>query len=616
MIGNVREGSDRVMLPRLRRVAAVSVVGVLATFVALPAQHALAYDSAQTQLVTADPYNKTPDVMDEPGSVRYFAQSDNTMIAGGNFTQVESWGTSTALTRTDIFSFDATTGQVTPGFAPTLDGMVRTLVTDSTGTEVFAGGEFVNVNGVKHVSLVKLRLSDGSVDTTFKPPTMNGRVFTMRLSGGKLYVGGSFTTVGVNQEKGLVRLDPTTGAVDTTFNVPFTGQHHGGATLVEKIDITPDGTRLAAIGNFTSVAGLDRDQAAMLDLSGATASVANWETDRFKTACSSSFNSYVHDVEFSPDGAYFVTVSTGAYVANSLCDAAVRWESGATGSGLQPTWVNYTGGDTLWSVAVTSSAVYVGGHNRWMNNSFVADRPGAGAVYVSGLAALDPATGLPFDWLPFRTTGVGVFDLYANDQGLWVGHDTDWIGHELHYKLAYFPLAGGKAVPNPSYGALPSSVYQIGQSGTAVGNPTLYRVNAGGPLVKSQDLGPDWATDVAASPSPYHNTGSNAESWGNINTFSSTVPANTPKAIFSDDQVRPGDRSGDDLELPGRRRPAGRGAPLLREPGLEHRVVRRARVRCHGRRRDDDLGTANDAVRHRQGCREQGRHDGGLRHDE
>jgi hypothetical protein len=54
----------------------------------------------------------------------------------------------------------------------------------------------------------------------------------------------------------------------------------------------------------------------------------------------------MRDVDVSPDGSYFVVVTTGAYRAGSLCDAAARWETAVTGPSQQPTWVDDTGSDT------------------------------------------------------------------------------------------------------------------------------------------------------------------------------------------------------------------------------------------------------------------------------
>jgi hypothetical protein len=137
------------------------------------------------------------------------------------------------------------------------------------------------------------------------------------------------------------------------------------------------------------VAGLRRDQVVMLDLATSPVAVSGWATTRYQQQCAAVFATYMRDVDVSPDGSYFVVVTTGAYRAGSLCDAA------ATGPGQQPTWVDCTGGDTLYSVAVTGTAVYVGGHQRWMNNSFAGDRAGPGAVAREGIAALDPVSGLP-----------------------------------------------------------------------------------------------------------------------------------------------------------------------------------------------------------------------------
>ena len=60
-----------------------------------------------------------------------------------------------------------------------------------------------------------------------------------------------------------------------------------------------------------------------------------------------------------------------------LCDSAARFETGGTGR-HNPTWVQRTGGDSLYAVAVTGSAVYLGGHQRYFDNPYGTDTKGPG----------------------------------------------------------------------------------------------------------------------------------------------------------------------------------------------------------------------------------------------
>ncbi len=60
-----------------------------------------------------------------------------------------------------------------------------------------------------------------------------------------------------------------------------------------------------------------------------------------------------------------------------VCDAAARFETGVAAPSA-PTWINYTGGDSLYSVAATGTAVYVQGHQRWMDNPQGNNSPGPG----------------------------------------------------------------------------------------------------------------------------------------------------------------------------------------------------------------------------------------------
>ena len=453
---------------RGRRLAG-PLLGVAALLFAVPAP-ASAFDAAQSKIVSANPADNTPDVTSS-GSVRALAQTGNTIVAGGTFTQVQNHGGGTTYNRNNLFSFDATTGAVNPNFAPNLDGLVHAVVISPDGVGVLVGGEFHNVNGVRDVALVEVRVSDGSIVSTFKVPSLDGAIFTMTVVGTRLLIGGQFKHVGGKAIAYLAALNATTGAVDSTFTATFTGLNNPanpGSNLVYKIDVSPNGQRLVVIGNFMQVNGSDRPQIAMFNLTQSPPTLVNWETNRYRRPCSSSYQSYMRDVDFSPDGSYFAVVTTGgSYQGDQTvgCDSATRWETASTGSNIEPTWIDFTGDDTLYSVAITGTVVYTGGHNRWMNNAYGSNSAGQGAVSRPGLAALDPITGVPFDWNPTKTLGVGVFDLLATPTGLWIGDDTDYVGHEYHKKLAFFPLSGGKAVPVVTTGSLPGDVFQL-SSGT------------------------------------------------------------------------------------------------------------------------------------------------------
>ena len=414
------------------------------------------------QIVSADPVNFTPNLVD--GDVRSVVQVGDRVFIGGNFTQVKEAGSSTVIDRSRVLAFNATTGKIDDGFKPAADGEVSVLLPSADGKSIYMGGMFTHVDGAARKVLTRVDITTGQPVAGFTP-NLDARVKDLRLAGGRLWVAGNFATADGVSRPALATLNPDTGRRNDFQSLAFAGTQNGGTTLVYKMDVTPDGSKLIAVGNFTSVDGQSRPQIVMLDLTGSTARLANWQTSRYAAACSTSFDSYMRDVDISPDGTYFVVSTTGAAGGTAkLCDSQVRWETSATGTNLQPTWATYTGGDTTYAIEITDSVVYVGGHFRWSNNPFGVDAPGQGAMERSGIAALDPASGMPFQWNPGRTRGVGVFDLLSTAQGLWMASDTDVAGGETHQKLAMFPASGGKTLPAVNVGRLPGNVYSGGSA--------------------------------------------------------------------------------------------------------------------------------------------------------
>ncbi|MEV5553941.1 hypothetical protein AB0L44_09795 [Nonomuraea wenchangensis] len=380
--------------------------------------------------MSADPVDTTPHVLD--GIVNAIAVVGRTVVVGGSFSEVTDAARKQVLARDNLFAFDLPTGRILPGFAPVVPGPVRGLAAGDGGT-VYVGGEFYRVNNTRARGLARVRLSDGALVPGFAPNLVGGTVNTLARQDGSLYVGGDFT----GPREALARLDATTGAADPGFAVtpgePLTPRVKVYALAIAR-------GRLLVDGSFTTLDGQSRPQLGLIDVTGPTARVAPWRTETYARKCSDAFPSYVRGLDFSPDGGYFVVVTTGGAVGG-ICDTAARFETFAKGSAIRPTWVNATGGDSLYAVAVTGAAVYVGGHQRWLNNPQGRDTAGPGAVARPGIGAIHPTTGMALAWNPTRERGIGVKAFSAQPAGLLVGSDTTRLGREYHARIGMFPLS-------------------------------------------------------------------------------------------------------------------------------------------------------------------------------
>lgn len=469
-----------------RKVAAVAlataamVVG--AGTVGVPPSGAL--EPAVDTLPSADPIDNTPRVQD--GQVNAIVRSGDRVFVGGSFTSVQNGTGSLIQARNRLFSYDHRTGQV-DSWNPDIGGSVEALAISPDGRWLYAGGAFSTAGGSTALRVERWDTTTGQRDATFDARA-SAVVNDLQLRGGVLYLAGNFTTVNDVGRRGLAAVNATTGALlalDQQVGDPWTA---GSTAGIRKIDVTANGDRLVAVGNFRSLGGANRPQIAVVRLNGQGGGQvdAQWRTGRYGVACNAVFDTYMRDVGISPDGSYIAVSTTGSWRgADTLCDTAARFELTATGNDIQPTWVNHTGGDTLIGLAVTRAAVYVGGHQRWSNNSTPprGDSAGVGAVSREGIMALDPVSGVPLRWNPGRERGVGVFEITASADALFIGHDTRLVAGEFRPRLSAFPMTGARNV-SPEPIGLPTTLYQGRTNGTLI----------------SAQLGPAGVSGIANAP--------------------------------------------------------------------------------------------------------------------
>ena len=523
------------------------------------------------------PSKKTPWVLD--GEVYKIVQVGNTMIAGGLFTQVADPMNGTPYTRQNLFAFDATTGLVSQTFNPTVDGQVQQLLPGPTPDTVYVAGDFTKINGKgpNHVQL--LNVNTGQAVTSFKAPSTNGGIETMELlPNNRLFIGGFFTKIGGvthGQLATLERHDRRARPVHGHRRVGPPQQHRHrrpGAGRAPRVRASrPPATGWSSIGNFRTVGGLARDQIVMIDLTGADRrrvdDLVHHAATR-RSARRSAFDSYMRDVEMSPDGSFFVVATTGGPHSGTLCDTAARFETYAVGTALTPTWTDTSGGDTLWGVEVTQSAVYVGGHKRWMNNPNGSDRAAAGRGPAAGPGGARPADRAS------RSSGTRAATRAARRRTRSTRptpasgscSDTDWIGDRRYQRprIAFFPYSEGYNTASKSTGSLPGNVY-VGAPLAA--SNVLYRVNAGGAAIAVGRQRPRLGRPTTAPRSPFHNTGSSTATQSALTAANLVnVPAVDAARHLDPGAQRPHRRQRDAVDVPGRERDQHPGAALLRQP--------------------------------------------------
>jgi hypothetical protein len=399
----------------------------------------------------------------------------------------------TQVVRNDIFAYQAGTGLIDPNFAPVLDkGPAWAVIAGPAGSHtVYVGGAFSTVNGAAHSGLVQLNVNpgvksgataDGSVVTGFNPQVTGGYVRTMALSpdGKALYAGGSFGSVDHVGETGLVRVSAATGAVDKSFQFTLSDPPSGLNTRVDAMDLSAGGGLLAIGGTYRQVNGQSRPRLALISTGGtlgATAKLTAFAAPILTNNCSLQHD-YLRGLSMAPSGSFLLIADTGLFgdgvtPGPNVCDTAARFDistaSTATAGtvNVSPSWINYAGGDSFYSVAIAGGVAYFGGHNRWVND-YCGNNWGCeeNALLVNGLSALDVKTGLGIPWWhPETLRGAGTFYLNtfpANTYdggrgGLVIGTDVDVIAGDYHSENALFPL--GAATTGGPFGPIPSGIF-------------------------------------------------------------------------------------------------------------------------------------------------------------
>ena len=390
-----------------------------------------------------------------------------------------------------MLAYDVTTGQLVPGFAPVVNGQVRSVTATPDGSRVYIGGSFTSVDGQTRNRIAAFDTATGALVTGFAPP-VNYDVYSVVATNSTVYAGGDFQGVGTRDRGYLAAFRATTGAL-----LDWAPQAAGGK--VWAIAINPEGTKVTVAGQFTTLNGssspgyglgmVDATTGASLPMAANTV-VRNGGADAAVVSLSSDgTNVYGSGYTFGAGGTL-----EGTFAAS--------WDGGTL------RWANDCHGDT-YSVHARNGVLYSAGHTHYCGNMGGFPQTEPDWTFYRGLAFGTQATGVadrdPYGyanfkgqptssllaWYPSINSGTftgmnqGPWSVSGNQDYVVMGGEFTKVNNKAQQGLVRFPAS--QLSPNAQGPTLFSTTYPLNVSSTEAGT---VRINWG----SNQDIDNDALT--------------------------------------------------------------------------------------------------------------------------
>lgn len=450
------------------------------------------------RLVPDRPRTNTPLISTgEIWDIEVIPQLNRVFVAGGFSSATNTTGTDTAVfNQPQLLSYNYQTGLLDKTFRPTFGGGGVTAVEASPdGTKLFVGGSFNTVGGVTKQKVASLNLTTGAPLSTFGfTNNTNNQVQSLAATNDTVYVGGRFSRINGQLRTGLAAVNAASGAVDLAFDNQLSGGIGVNGQLgVPQLKLTHDNTKLLVVHTGRQIDGQDRYGMGIIDTR--TKELLPWRSQLWdENLARVGGVTRICCADIAPDDSYFVVTSGSGGDAPPISDTAIRYPltpEALNDSNVQPTWIARHF-DSIYSVAITEQAVYVGGHfgfiesptsdDPWPGLDNVGYGTGQGlAGYGLGdqvvrrdhIAAISPADGKSLEWNPM--TGSNSFEgdkaMEATSRGLFIGGDGMFKGGVRTGRVGFFDF---NTVTNPP--ALPDTTITTPIEGRVVANNTPFEV--------------------------------------------------------------------------------------------------------------------------------------------
>jgi hypothetical protein len=483
-----------------------------------------------TALAPQTPRTNVPRIT--AGEITDLEYIGNRVFIVGTFTQIQNntGGNSTTYNQPYLASYNLNTGLVDTSFRPTFaGGGVTEAEASPDGTKLFIVGRFNTVNGVTKRKVAALNPNNGALLTGFTA-NANSQAVSVDATNTTVYIGGDFTTINGAPRASLAAVNANTGQVVQGFQNDLGGGIGvDGRLTVQALKLTHDETKLLVVHTGRRIAGQDRYGVGLIDTQ--TNQLLPWRStlwDDNLQFVGGIQRIYAGDI--APNDEYFVVTSGSGGDRPPISDTAIAFPIDG-GANVEPLWISRAF-DSIYSVAISEVAVYLGGHQNYMESPTAPD-PWPGLTDVGygrgqGLAgyglgddivirehigAVDPITGKSVEWNPGSTSYEGNKAMLAMPRGVITGGDGNTQGGQNTGRVAFYdfnsvpaPGPNETAIVNPIEGRVEEADVPFTIDGTATATSGVQRVQM---EIRDRDSR-QYLQD-------------NLTTWGAYNTFNATL---------------------------------------------------------------------------------------------
>ena len=280
------------------------------------------------------------------GVVWSLAVVGNTVYAGGSFANARPAGAApgTSLTpRSNLLSFDLTTGNLNTSFAPSLNAQAVVVTASPDGSRIYVGGSFTTADGQQRDRIAAYSTATGQLISSFAP-NLDATVNAITATNTTVYVGGNFSTANGVARSRLAAFSAADGSL--------LGWAPTADDSVKAMVLTPDGSRVIVGGMFLNINGSPAEGLAALDAN--TGALLPWAaTNLIKEGGSGSEVS-----DLSTDGT--AIYGTGWAYGSNISTLEGGWSADPDTGNIN--WIENCWGDT-YGIFGVNGAVYEVSHH-------------------------------------------------------------------------------------------------------------------------------------------------------------------------------------------------------------------------------------------------------------